>query len=153
MAREDMAGFWEDVEPKATMARANLNPGAYRIVSVRLRQAEFETFSKQTRSLGFTYNLALRIAARRIAGFLEIDAETRMLLRRISSDIGEISTALGRLNRQAESSGTVDIEKLMECRTSFGREFAVLDDKLQTLLNVSRRRLDGRAMLKDASSG
>ncbi|MGO6944728.1 DNA mobilization endonuclease VirD1/MobC family subunit, partial [Rhizobium johnstonii] len=51
-----------------------VDPLGYKIVSVRLRSAEFESFSEQLRALGLTSNLALRIAARRIAGFLEIDA-------------------------------------------------------------------------------
>ena len=126
-------------------------PDGYKIVSIRLRQAEFECFSEQARALGLTHNLALRIAARRIAGFLEVDAETRQLLRQVSSNIGEISFNLSRLSRLAEREGSVDMRKLDEQRKAFGREFAVLDDRLQMLLNISKRRIDGRAMLKDVT--
>ncbi|SDO05713.1 T-DNA border endonuclease VirD1 [Ensifer sp. YR511] len=101
--------------------------------------------------MGLTHNLALRIAARRISGFLEIDAETRRSLWQISDKIGEISGNLMHLRRIADRSGTLDMDKLAEYRTAFGREFAVLDDKLQTLLNVSQRRIDGCAMLKESS--
>ncbi|WP_090302123.1 DNA mobilization endonuclease VirD1/MobC family subunit [Ensifer sp. YR511] len=127
------------------------NPKDYKIVSVRLRQAEFESFSEQVQAMGLTHNLALRIAARRISGFLEIDAETRRSLWQISDKIGEISGNLMHLRRIADRSGTLDMDKLAEYRTAFGREFAVLDDKLQTLLNVSQRRIDGCAMLKESS--
>ncbi|WP_314964004.1 DNA mobilization endonuclease VirD1/MobC family subunit, partial [Bradyrhizobium cosmicum] len=53
----------------------------YRIISARLRAAEFDAFSQQLRVLGMTNSLALRIAVRRIAGFIEIGAETRNDLR------------------------------------------------------------------------
>lgn len=130
---------------------ANSKSNGYKIVSIRLRQAEFESFCGQVQAMGLTHNLALRIAARRISGFLELDAETRRSLWLISDQIGEISSNLMHLRRIADRSGTLDIDKLAECRTAFGREFAVLDDKLQTLLNVSQRRIDGCAMLKEAS--
>lgn len=129
---------------------ARVNPNGYKIVSIRLRQAEFEGFSEQARSLGLTHNLALRVAARRIAGFLEIDAESRQLLRQVSSNIGEISHNLGRLVRLAQQADIPDFKKLDELRKGFGQEFAVLDDRLQALLNISKRRTDGRAMLKEA---
>ena len=133
-------------------APAPVDPNGYKIVSIRFRQAEFESFSEQVRDMGLTHNLALRIAARRITGFLEIDAETRQLLRQISSNIGEISISLRHLKRIAERTGMVDLKTLNEQRAKFGREFSVLDDKLQTILNVSQRRIDGRVMLTSASS-
>ncbi len=128
-------------------APAPVDPNGYKIVSIRFRQAEFESFSEQVQGMGLTHNLALRIAARRITGFLEIDAETRRILWEISSDIGEISISLRQLMRIAKQTGTVDLDVLNELGAEFGRGFAVLDDKLQTILNVSQRRLDGRAML------
>lgn len=134
-------------------APAPVDPNGYKIVSIRFRQAEFESFSEQVQGMGLSHNLALRIAARRITGFLEIDAETRQFLWQISSDIGEISISLRQIMRIAAQTGTVDLEALNELGAEFGREFAVLDDKLQTILNVSQRRLDGRAMLAIASAG
>jgi type IV secretion system T-DNA border endonuclease VirD1 len=140
-----------ELAPSMQTKRSSADRGGYKIVSIRLRQAEFECFSKQARELGLTHNMALRIAARRIAGFLEIDEETRGLLRQISGKIGEISFGLGRLQRLAEESGDVDVWKLATYRAGFGHEFAVLDQSLQTILNVSRRRMDGLAMLKEAA--
>lgn len=151
MRAGNIADLLGDLPTSAGHAPAHVDPDGYKIVSIRLRQAEFACFSEQARAVGLTHNLALRIAARRIAGFLEIDAETRRLLRQVSGNIGEISLNLSRLRRIAEQSGTVDIRKLDENRRGFGREFAVLDDRLQTLLNISQRRLDGRAMLTDAA--
>ncbi len=146
-----MADLLGDVPAFKRNAPRHVNPDGYKIVSIRLRQAEFESFSDQAQSLGLTHNLAMRIAVRRIAGFLEVDAETRQLLRQVSSTIGDISINLSRLSRLAEREGNVDMRKLDEQRRAFGREFTLLDDRLQTLLNVSKRRIDGRTMLKDVS--
>ncbi|OCP23574.1 MULTISPECIES: DNA mobilization endonuclease VirD1/MobC family subunit [unclassified Ensifer] len=132
---------------------ATKNPaehGGYKVVSVRLRHAEFVSFSEQVQKLGLTNNMALRIVARRVAGFLEVDRETRHMLRQISSNIGEISASLSHLQRDAQRSGSGDVDKLFELRAAFGKEFAMLDDKLQTLLNVSKRRIDGQVLLKRA---
>lgn len=133
-------------------APARVDPNGYKIVSIRFRQAEFESFSEQVQGIGLTHNLALRIAARRITGFLEIDAETRQHLRQISSDISEISISLRHLTRIAAQTDTIDLEALNELGAEFRREFAMLNDRLQTILNVSQRRLDGRAMLAGASA-
>jgi type IV secretion system T-DNA border endonuclease VirD1 len=151
MKAGDIADLLGDVPTLETNGPAYVDPDGYKIVSIRLRQAEFACFSQQARSLGLTHNLALRIAARRISGFLEIDAETRRLLRQVSSNIGEIALNISRLRRLAEQADSIDIERLEEQRKGFGREFAVLDDRLQTLLNISQRRIDGRMMLQDAA--
>jgi len=140
----------DDLPPHWTTVSQPIDPGGYRIVSVRLRQAEFESFAEQARGLGLTHNLALRIAARRIAGFLEVDDETRQLLREISASIGEISFNLGQVRRAAERDGRVELDVLDEQSRAFGQQFTVLDDRLQMLLNVSKRRVDGRAMLRNA---
>lgn len=141
----------DELPPYWTKVPGSKNTDGYRIVSVRLRQAEFESFAEQARKLGLTHNLALRVAARRIAGFLEVDDDTRQLLRQISTSIGEISFNLGQIRRVAEREGSAELGGLDEQRRAFGRQFSVLDDKLQMLLNVSKRRMDGRAMLQDVS--
>ena len=124
----------------------------YKVVSVRLRTAEFAGFEEQTAQAGLTKNLALRIAARRIAGFLETDANTLTLLREISQHIAEISRGLTRLNKACAASGTVDMAELATLRRAFGDEFVRLEDMLRVILNVSMRRQDGLALLKKASA-
>ena len=96
----------------------------YKAVSVRMRQAEFECFSVQARSLGLTNNVALRIAARRIVGFLETDEETRTLLQTITDRIGTIARDLNGINTACEQSGKADMDRLATLRASFGYEFA-----------------------------
>ena len=127
------------------------DPGSYKVVSVRLRHAEYVCFAEQAASSGMTNNQALRIAARRIAGFLETDEETRVLLRDISRSISGISRILTRLNSVAAASGTVDMAVISRERLAFGEQFVRLEDKLRVVLNVSQRRQDGMTMLKQAA--
>lgn len=122
----------------------------YKVVSIRLRMAEFESFSERATSLGLTSNLALRIAARRIAGFLEIDRDVRGQLEEVVGRIGEISRAIGGLHAGYSARGDVDLAILAEQRGAFGREFAQLDALLRSILNVSRRRSDGVRRLEEA---
>ena len=124
--------------------------GGYKVVSVRLREPEFECFTENARAVGLTANMALRIAARRMAGFLETDAETRRLLQEITDNIGEISVNIAQLNRAAARGGTVDMERFAKQRNAFGHEFVRLDGLLRIILNVSQRRRDGRTMLQEA---
>ena len=141
-------------QPAASQRRAPEKSGidlkGYRIVSLRLRTAEYLCFAGQVADSGMTNNQALRIAARRIAGFLEIDAETRVLLGDISRTLSGISQNLSKLNREAATLGTVDMSALAEQRLAFGQEYVRLQQKLGVIMNVSLRRQDGMAMLKVA---
>jgi type IV secretion system T-DNA border endonuclease VirD1 len=128
----------------------NIDPAGYKIVSVRLREAEFESFSDQVQLLGLTNNLALRIAARRISGFLEIDFETRRILDEISREIGHLSQAIFNLNRKYSANGTVDLKEFKEHCKKFGLQFAKLDTQLGQILNTTQRRNDGRQLLQAA---
>jgi type IV secretion system T-DNA border endonuclease VirD1 len=145
--------FLPDLAPmRSPRGSQRVEPDGYKIVSVRLREAEYETFSEQVRALGLTNNLALRVAARRIGGFLEIDRDTRKLLEGIVRAIGVISERIAELKVACALSGQVDTKEFAAQRAAFGREFAQLDAQLRTILNVSHRRLDGRLMLQEANN-
>ena len=123
------------------------DPKAYTVVSVRLREAEYLSFMEQIRPFGISGNLAMRIAARRVAGFLELDADVRQSLQNITKSIGEISQSL----RAIAEKNSSDIEAINEIRRAFGAEFVRLDSQMQEMLNVSKRRHDGQTMLVEAS--
>ncbi len=61
----------------ASRQRRRVEGERFKVVSTRLRSAEYESFSRQARLLGLTDSMAIRVAVRRIGGFLEIDAGTR----------------------------------------------------------------------------
>lgn len=125
------------------------DPQKYKIISVRLREAEYAALASQAAELGLSHNMALRIAARRIAGFLEIDTPMRILLQDILGEIGQLSRNINELKSACAATGKVDMTEFACHRAEFGREFARLDGCLSTILNVSRRRRDGRLVLKE----
>ncbi|MEL6203174.1 MAG: DNA mobilization endonuclease VirD1/MobC family subunit [Pseudomonadota bacterium] len=123
------------------------DPKAYTVVSVRLREAEYLSFMEQIRPFGVSGNLAMRIAARRISGFLELDADVRNSMQSITKSIGDISSSLNIIAEKADT----DLDALKDLRKAFGEEFVRLDNQLQALLNVSKRRQDGQQLLVEAS--
>lgn len=144
-------GLWSETDtPKSYGREQKPDPDGYKIVSVRLREAEFLGFAEHANAVGLTNNMALRIAARRIAGFLEVDRETRRLLQDISRNIGHIAASLAALRKAAQQGDPADMEILTRHRLEFGREFSQLDTLLQRLLNTSKRRRDGRTLLIDS---
>ncbi|MCW0021368.1 DNA mobilization endonuclease VirD1/MobC family subunit [Rhizobium sp. BT-226] len=139
-----------DFFDESSITGEEADPKEYKIVSLRLREAEYLAFSGQAATLGLSHNMALRIAARRIAGFLEIDSETRTVLQDILREIGELSRNIAQLKLACAKTGTVDMNDFARQRAAFGREFAHLDARLSMILNVSRRRRDGRNILQEA---
>jgi type IV secretion system T-DNA border endonuclease VirD1 len=122
----------------------------YKVISLRLRYAEFETFCNQIQAFDLTPNLALRIAVRRIGGFLEVDANLQKRFEEALVTVGEISAAIRALHDIAIKSGEVDLESLSEQRLALGDQFACIDALLRSILNVSLRRSDGRQRLAGA---
>ena len=68
--RRMIRGKWQDPEA------AKKEPRADRTISIRLTEAELAELDAQIDGLGLNRNRALRIAARRIGGFLEVDGAT-----------------------------------------------------------------------------
>jgi type IV secretion system T-DNA border endonuclease VirD1 len=125
----------------------------YTILSVRMRNAEFLDFSDQVEKQGLNNNRALRIAARRIAGFLEIDQDTRDILHDITLKIGGIAGDINEIAKIAKKRQTADAKDFLLHRQSLGAEFARLETQLQYLMNVSKRRQDGIKRLEEAAAG
>nr|ARU12576.1 virulence protein VirD1 [Agrobacterium tumefaciens] len=119
-------------------------------MSARLRSAEYETFSYQARLLGLSDSMAIRVAVRRIGGFLEIDADTREKMEAILQSIGILSSNVSMLLSAYAEDPRSDLEAVRDERIAFGEAFAALDGLLRSILSVSRRRIDGRSLLKGA---
>ena len=135
--------------PLSARKARTVDPDGYKIVSVRLRMAEYEAFCEQVEALGTTSSQALRIATRRIAGFLEIDRETRLLLEQVVSEIGTLSRSIGTLHVDYVQSHAVDMATFLDARKAFAEDFALLDTRICQIRNVSNRRSDGRHLLSD----
>lgn len=130
--------------------KAAPDPMGYRVLSVRLREAEHRSFMDQVTEEGLSANMALRIAARRISGFLEADQETGTSLREISGEISSISHSLQALSQDAARSGTFNLSDLSRERMAFAKQFVRLDEQLRAILNVAARRQQGKALLTQA---
>lgn len=124
----------------------------YKVVCVRLRTLEFEQFTRAVQAMQLTSSMALRIAARRIGGFLEIDHDVRQTLAELLRAIGQLSQAVRDLHAVCLAGETITIEQLDDQRVEFGIAFAQLDAMLRSILNVSHRRDDGRTLLTEAAS-
>lgn len=133
---------------KTTEARSGSDD--YKVLCVRMRASELEGFTEEIERHQLTSSMALRIAARRIAGFLEIDAETRFQMETLVQRVGEMSGSLRALHQAYVADGFISLSDLEAQRSSFGQQFAQLDALLRTILNVSQRRADGRRRLAEA---
>ena len=122
------------------------------VMTVRLRNAEFLEFSDQAEALGLSNNRALRIAARRIGGFLEVDGESQQALKDIARQISGIASNINQLAKIANTTNSVDHKDFLEERKKLGLELARVSDVQQQLLNVGRRRRDGMQRLEEATS-
>ena len=120
------------------------------VVSVRLKNAEFLEFSEQVAGLNVSNNEAFRIAARRIAGFMEIDKQSQQVLRDIEKQISGIARNINQMAKMANSVNRIDHKEYLKERLSLGQELARLSDQQQFLLNVGGRRLDGARRLQEA---
>lgn len=138
-------------QPGGTRQRVPEADG-YKVVCVRLRTAEFDQFASDVKAAGLTNSMALRIAARRVGGFLEIDGKVRHDLEELLRAIGALSQAVRDLHDACLTGGTVTAEQLDVHRTVFGSAFSQLDGMLRSILNISRRRADGRSLLAGAAT-
>ena len=141
-SRRMVGGRWRD--PSA----AAFKPRVDKVISIKLTEAELAEFDAQIAAVGLKRNRALRIAARRIGGFLEMDPEALTELRGVARQIGGIARNINQLARVAHVTQSVDYERLMIQRQHLGEEFATLDALMQRLLNVGQRRTDGLRRLE-----
>ena len=143
--RRIIRGRWRD--PAATRSEER----ADKPISVKLTAAELEAFDAQIAKAGLKRNRALRIAARRIAGFLELDPAALNELRFIARQIGGVANNINQMARVTHVTKEPDYERFLEERRDLGQDMARLESLLQRLLNVAQRRSDGLRRLEDAS--
>jgi type IV secretion system T-DNA border endonuclease VirD1 len=120
-------------------------------VSVRLTEAELAEFDAQIATLGITRNRALRIAARRIGGFVEVDQTTVDALRDIARQIGGVARNVNQIAKAANRTRDPDYRGFMEERVRLGRELARVEGLMQRVLELGARRADGLARLEAAA--
>ena len=143
--RRMIRGRWREPEDARAGARAD------KPISVKLTEPELKAFDAQIAKVGLKRNRALRIAARRIGGFLEMDQAALDELRYIARQIGGIATNINQMARVTHVTKEPDYEKFLQERRDLGQDMARLESLLQRLLNVGQRRTDGLRRLEDAA--
>ena len=144
--RRMIRGRWRDARPDTEAPQR-----ADRTIAVKLTEAELAAFDAQIAELGLKRNRALRIAARRVGGFVEVDPATREALRDISRQLGGIATNINQIAKAANRTHDPDYRAFMEDRAELGRVLVRVTRELQHLLDVSARRHDGLARLAQAA--
>ena len=145
-SRRMKGGDWADPDAVAQPKRAD------KTVSVRLTEAELAEFDAQIATLGLNRNRALRIAARRIGGFLEADADQVAALRDLARQIVGIARNVNQIAKSANRTRDADYRAFMEERALLGRELSRVQGATQAILDVAARREDGLARLERAAT-
>lgn len=140
-----ISGRWQDPE------KAKKEPRADRTISVRLTEAELAEFDEQIKDPGLNRNRALRIAARRIGGFLEVDGATVEALRAINRQLAGIATNVNQIAHAANRTHDPDYRAFMAQRAELGRVLIETRGALQRILDLGARREDGLARLTAAA--
>lgn len=143
--RRMIAGRWQDPE------KARKVPRADKLLSVRLTEAELAELDAQIAALGLKRNRALRIAARRIGGFLEVDGAVVAELRALNRQLAGIATNVNQIAHAANRTHDPDYRAFLEERAALGRVLLDVRGALQRILDLGARREDGLARLRRAA--
>lgn len=139
--RQMKSGDWVDPDAEPPAVRAD------KTISVRLTEAELAEFDAQIAQLGIKRNRALRIAARRIGGFVEADAAQVEALRDIARQLIGVARNINQIAKSANRTRDPDYRAFMEERAALGRELAKVQGQTQTILDLAARREDGLSRL------
>jgi len=150
-------GAWKGKTPSVRQRderreRASEASVGFATVSVKLRPEEKAELKRVCDRLGLTPNKAMRIMARRSAGFLELDDQSIGNLETITQQIIGVSRNINQIAKAANITTSPDYIAFMEDRIALSKELRSLQRLLQNLSNVARRRSDGLAALKEAAS-
>jgi type IV secretion system T-DNA border endonuclease VirD1 len=137
-------GDWTDPAASTPSARVD------KTVSVKLTEAELAEFDAQIATLGIKRNRALRVAARRIAGFVEVSPEVVAELRDATRQITGIARNVNQIAKAGNRTRDPDYVAFMRQRAALGRELARIEAQMQAVLDLAARREDGLRRLEEA---
>ncbi len=143
--RQMKGGDWVDPSKEKPASRAD------KTISVRLTEAELAEFDAQIASFGMKRNRALRIAARRIGGFLEADPVQIEALRSINRQLVGVARNINQIAKSANRTRDPDYRAFMEERIALARQMASVQAQTQAILDLAARREDGLARLERGS--
>jgi type IV secretion system T-DNA border endonuclease VirD1 len=142
--RRMKGGDWTDDAKSDKPQRAD------RTVPVKMTVDELAEFDAAIAGLGLKRNRALRIAARRIAGFVEADPETLAVLKDMSTQLSGIARNVNQIARAANRTHDPDFRAFMEERRDLGKQLARVEGQMRKFMDTAQRRSDGEARLRKA---
>lgn len=134
-------GDWVDPDAEPAPLRAD------KTISVRLTEAELAEFDAQIARLGIKRNRAMRIAARRISGFVEADPAQVDTLRNVAQQLIGVARNINQIAKSANRTRDPDYQAFMEERAALGKILARVQGETQIILDLAARREDGLARL------
>jgi len=143
--RPKQTGPWRKSTKKSTSEIVG-----FQMVSVKMRPAEAEEFKIACVEIGVSRNKVLRIMARQVGGFLEVSNPMVDELRDVTRQISGIATNINMLAKAGNASQQPDYAAFMEERRELGIQLVRIEQMMQQVLNVSKRRTDGLARLGKA---
>ena len=140
--RKMVRGQWTTPEPKGTKQRAD------RTIPVRISEAELAEFDDQIGVLGLNRNAALRICARRVGGFVELDLESKAELKALKAQLTGIARNINQIARAANRTADPEYHRFMKQRQALGPVLFSVEARIDRLLHQGNRRTDGRERLE-----
>ena len=136
-------GHWRDQTAGEDQKRSD------KTIGVRLTAAELSEFDAQIAELGLKRSNALRICARRVGGFVELDPDSKAELKALGAQMRGIATNINQIAKAANRTGDPKYGAFMDQRAKLGPVMVALESRLEYLLHLGNRRESGRERLKD----
>lgn len=136
-------GQWKDNPSAQTSEKIG-----FAVVSVKLRPAEKAEFVELCKEVGVTPNYAMRSMTRQVSGFLEPDPSIFGELKDITKQISGVAKNINQIAKVGNRTLSPDYQAFMEDRKELGVELARLEQMMQQILNVGKRRVDGLRRLQ-----
>ncbi|MBL4582953.1 MAG: DNA mobilization endonuclease VirD1/MobC family subunit [Gammaproteobacteria bacterium] len=148
---------WKGKAPNRGQWKTSVSAGGEDVVgfvtvSVKLRPEEKAEFKRVCEKLSVTPNRALRTMAREASGFLEVSDDTLEQLKLITRQISGVATNINQIAKAGNRTFNPDYVAFMEDRKQLGVELARLEQLIQMILNVGKRRSDGLRKLDETVS-
>ena len=93
---------------------------------------------------------ALRIAARRIGGFVEADPAELEALKDAAAQLSGVARNINQIARVANRTGDPHLAAFLEERRDLGKELSRLTAQLRRMMDLAQRREDGLRRLEEA---
>lgn len=143
--RSKQTGPWRKSTKKSTSEIVG-----FQMVSVKMRPAEAKEFKIACEKIGVSRNKALRIMARQVGGFLEVSDLLIDEMRDVTRQISGIATNINMLAKAGNATQRPDYVAFMNERRELGIQLVRIEQMMQQVLNVNKRRTDGLAKLEKA---